>query len=496
MRTTFGSQPFLLRAAMLALALALAGCAAVLPRLGAAIDGADAECLAWYDRLDAEIEKAGVRDAEEARITGLPFLRINRLAAALAQRASGSDEAFDVWLTLLSRLDGQARRVEIANAGRAAVDGLGGLAEVQDRLSSCSARLNASLQRDPQARLSLIEQARVPDRYSTALRIAGLYALTRVPFFAGVQQWQRDHEQAMQDAALRPRPARRLAPAALQGAPAALFDRTWPMDALGLPQIDAVDAERLLAAHAPVFDIETEGGFDRIGTPRWTAGATIEIDTAQPVVYQRLTHTLVRGRALVQLVYTLWFPERPRRGAFDLLGGAIDGVIVRITLGPDGRPVLADTIHACGCYHLFFPGPGVSLRPAAPRDQEWAYTPAPLPAWAVGNRLALRIASATHYVIGISAVDGALGGDATYQRQPEAHLRRITAPDGRSRSLYGPDGLVAGSERGERFLFWPMGIASAGAMRQWGHHATAFVGRRHFDDADLIDRRFTSEAAP
>jgi hypothetical protein len=27
-------------------------------------------------------------------------------------------------------------------------------------------------------------------------------------------------------------------------------------------------------------------------------------------------------------------------------------------------------------------------------------------------------------------------------------------------------------------------------MRQWGHHATAFVGRRHFDDADLIEARF------
>ena len=25
-------------------------------------------------------------------------------------------------------------------------------------------------------------------------------------------------------------------------------------------------------------------------------------------------------------------------------------------------------------------------------------------------------------------------------------------------------------------------------MRQWGRHATAFVGRRHFDDADLLDR--------
>ena len=27
-------------------------------------------------------------------------------------------------------------------------------------------------------------------------------------------------------------------------------------------------------------------------------------------------------------------------------------------------------------------------------------------------------------------------------------------------------------------------------MRQWGRHATAFVGRRHFDDADLLEKRF------
>ena len=53
--------------------------------------------------------------------------------------------------------------------------------------------------------------------------------------------------------------------------------------------------------------------------------------------------------------------------------------------------------------------------------------------------------------------------------------------------------LVAGSERPERRLFWPMGIRSAGAMRQWGRHATAFVGRRHFDDADLLEKRFTLE---
>jgi hypothetical protein len=31
-------------------------------------------------------------------------------------------------------------------------------------------------------------------------------------------------------------------------------------------------------------------------------------------------------------------------------------------------------------------------------------------------------------------------------------------------------------------------------MRQWGRHATAFVGRRHFDEAGLLDRYFELRA--
>ena len=71
-----------------------------------------------------------------------------------------------------------------------------------------------------------------------------------------------------------------------------------------------------------------------------------------------------------------------------------------------------------------------------------------------------------------------------------ALLRSLPAADGERKSLFGEDSLVRGSERPERWLFWPMGVPSAGAMRQWGHHATAFVGRRHFDDPGLIARYF------
>ena len=74
-----------------------------------------------------------------------------------------------------------------------------------------------------------------------------------------------------------------------------------------------------------------------------------------PTVYTRFSHTRFDEKILLQINYMAWFPERPRQGVVDLLGGALDAVIWRVTLGRDGRPLIYDTIHGCGCYHLFFP---------------------------------------------------------------------------------------------------------------------------------------------
>ena len=101
----------------------------------------------------------------------------------------------------------------------------------------------------------------------------------------------------------------------------------------------------------------------------------------------------------------------------------------------------------------------------------------------------VRLASGSHYVEGVNLVRGT-DGVSRYAFRSYDELRSLQRMDGGRRSAFGPDGLIAGTERGERFLFWPMGIRSPGAMRQWGRHATAFIGRRHFDDADLIEKRF------
>jgi hypothetical protein len=112
-----------------------------------------------------------------------------------------------------------------------------------------------------------------------------------------------------------------------------------------------------------------------------------------------------------------------------------------------------------------------------------------LPRLDESERPLLRIQSGTHYIVRVGLVRGS-DSLARYEMRPYGELRSLPRLDGGQASAFGTDGLVPGTERAERFLFWPSGILSAGAMRQWGRHATAFVGRRHFDDADLLEKRF------
>jgi len=258
--------------------------------------------------------------------------------------------------------------------------------------------------------------------------------------------------------------------------------------ALAVAEYDAATLEAI-ERHAPMLEIETVDDYDRLGTPTLDDDGSPQVDIAHPLGYVRVERTMVGGQALTQLVYSYWFPGRPLKGAFDPLGGRLDGITWRVTLAPDGRPLVYDTIHNCGCYHQFFPSPRAVPKPRPDTIDEWAFIPQQLPDVGPTQRVSLRVASRTHYLQRVSVVDGVAPGIG-YAFALDSDLRSITLRDGTRRSLFGPDGIVAGTERGERWYFWPMGVSEPGAMRQWGRHATAFVGRRQFDDAHLLDRYF------
>jgi hypothetical protein len=483
-------------AAMMLPAL-LGGCTTMAPPV-ARPTGEDATrtqaCTEWIERLDAAIDAAGVRDGQAHRIGGLPTLRVDRFSAALQDRSGASEEAFVAWIARLRALDAEARNHELANAPVQALTALG-VADRRaavERTGACADLLTQAVVNDPVVRASLADRARVPDDYSTLKRALGLYGITSVPFSWGVEAWHRNATQMFRAAGTVGPSADsvRHAPAAAPATAAQItgIHRRVRRDALGVPHFAPGDEERLFEAYAPVFEIERTGPWDATGRLVWQQDRTPVVDPSQPTVYRRLAFTRLRGEVLAQLVYTLWFPERPADSAVDLLAGKLDGVVVRVTLDARGAPLIYDTIHPCGCWHLFLPTPRLRTKAAPGPRIEWAFSPATLPELQAGQRMVVRIASRSHFVIDVRPDSGAAG--VAYTLTQEDKLRALERPDGTTRSIYAPDGLVRGTERPERFLFWPMGIDSAGAMRQWGRHATAFLGRRHFDDADLFDLRF------
>ncbi|HYN12991.1 MAG TPA: hypothetical protein VET51_10165 [Burkholderiales bacterium] len=462
------------------------------------------ECAQWYQALDEQIDAAGVRDAQHSRIAGFPYLRVDRPLASLRSRAAASEGALHAYADRMLELDIESRRHEIANLPRSRFEALpdlyAGVTRAQSlrRTRECGRLLRDIDLARPQARGELLAAARVPDDYSTAHRIIGLYWLTRVAFAAGVRRWEsgtlaRFHSDA-QTNPNRVRYAPPAGPVLARSTIAGLLSRAQ-FDPLGQPQLNERELGLLAAAYAPSFDISITGDHDRFGELRWRREAAVpQVNAAEPAVYVHSAYTRYGERVLLQLVYTMWFSERPARGAADLLAGQLDGIVWRVTLAPDGDPLLYDSIHPCGCFHMFFPTPRARPRPPPQPLEEWAFVPQHLPGIAEDERPVLSIASGTHYLERVGVVRGS-DSVVRYVFHSYDALRSIPDMQGGNRSAFGPDGLIGGSERLERFLFWPMGIASAGAMRQWGRQATAFVGRRHFDDADLIERRFELDLA-
>lgn len=450
------------------------------------------DCAKLFDHYDSAVDEAGVRDSAYYRIPGFPYLRVDRFLASFRNEVVGEGRAFEAWLARLKELATQARRYELANTPPiSGIKVLGETSQVADRLDYCADRLASADLASPDRRELLRQRTQAPDEYSESARIFGLYPLASLPFSLGVHRWQQDtlelfrHERPEAPGLIRYGPA---ADRAGSAAIRALFAQT-PLDALGIPRFKPDALDSLFQAFAPVYEVETSGDFDRIGSLVWQGQPSPTVQGSNPTVYRRLAFTRFQGHVLAQLVYTVWFSQRPSSGAFDLLSGKLDGLVFRVTLDGTGRPLVYDSIHPCGCYHLFFPTDRVEALPTSGWNEEGAFVPKKAPELLDSERLALRVASRSHYLVGLRPHSGQ--AVAAYAFAWEDDLRSLPyLRSGGSRSGFDAGGFMSGTERAERFLFWPMGIANPGAMRQWGRHATAFVGRRHFDDADLLEKRF------
>ena len=130
----------------------------------------------------------------------------------------------------------------------------------------------------PAARAQLLEIARVADDYSVAKRVIGLYPFTSLPFKAGVRNLhesiQADFSRSLESLSVkgrlsRYRPAPEYAPMTVEAVRVLLENAGRKPQ--GIPNLSAVDRQRLFETFAPVYEIDIVSDDDRIGMPVWTA---------------------------------------------------------------------------------------------------------------------------------------------------------------------------------------------------------------------------------
>ena len=436
------------------------------------------DCYQQLDDLQDTIADAGVRDAQYSRVKGFPTYRTDRFWSGFAGMSLTPEQEVE-WRQWLHTLGMQSLALEwqnLPNDNKRRWQRTSGLAGFDDFSRQCHIPLfNASLQRTlPAAAL------KVPDAYSTSQRALGLYAVTSRFARDAIADYQQEMTSLMTQGS-----AALTAPTRLFEAETTLISRGgFPVPAysdLGIPQYDGPALQALLLWHTPRLQVEQQSGADLIGAARWQDGERF-IDTTSPTLYTYVSYIRYRQQVLLQLNYVAWFSERPPQKEDDWDSGKLDGLVWRVTLKPDGGVLFYDSIHPCGCYHSVHLPAGSNLD--IPRTG-----PEPLLVFRTeldeqANNPVLLIQAGTHYLINVQAQPAGTPEPDLFTFENYDQLRSLPTADG-FRNWFDPDGLIAASSRKERLYLWPLGVPNAGAMRQRGHHAIAFVGRRHFDEPSV-----------
>ncbi len=478
------------------LGAALVGCAALSP-MPFSFEPTSPEtdyCLSVYRALNQETEATGAIDARHSRVPGLPFLRTSRFWSSFESSSLGSD-AYKTWLLHQNALAVEGLTVEWLRLNSHQQRNLRPLvADTEEAVTQVLTECGESLI-DELAALTSLPPFEVKDHYQTWKRWLGLYPLAALPFYRGVVE---EHQELSQRQS---RFAEGLPtmtteqwqffgtpPNDLSPTEALTLLSEQPIDPLGIPLMNAATRQRLLSAFRPTIAVQAiHGELAENDQPIRLSvhdNGQLRNDTAQPTLYTDITFGRYRDQITVQLTYSVWFSERRPEGPIDLLAGRYNGVAWRVHLLPTGAVIGFDKMHLCGCWYQFFPAMGFRAKPDLPITQEPFHLGESVDPRA---RQTLWLATNTHHLLGVSPRSDIHSGKEIEARAFN-DLRAI-APTGVDRhfSPFNEVGLLPESERLERWVFWPMGIRNPGALRLFGTHAIAFIGRRHFDDPGLLE---------
>jgi hypothetical protein len=418
-------------AAITFLALVLTGCATLpqpSPSARTGEEGETGRCADFFAALDQRTVQARALDAGSFRVSGYPYLRTDRFLASFRWQVQ-DPAAFAAWVDRMQDLDREARRHEIANLSPGsplAPDLPPSQASFDQTVMTCGDLLKDADFQNIVHRQQLRQKSRAPDDYIELRRVLGLYPITGWFVSRGVAKW---HKEARRTFSLKPPQGwqtTRYAPQMTgDRSRAAQIVRQSERDALGLPLYSAKDRQILFQSHAPVWEVETQSEDDRIGSPFWNDTGDLSIDIRQPVAFTLLSFTRFGKEILTQLNYIIWFPSRPKLSAWDIYGGQLDGINLRVTLDNAGEPLLYETIHNCGCYYEAYPTRRLNVRESI----DYAEPPLIFAAPEFDSErqwLTIAMESQTHYVQHLYPTDrNATSATATYALVDYGLLRSL-----------------------------------------------------------------------
>jgi hypothetical protein len=490
----------LLLSAILLLLLFSQGCANLASRQFVSNSERPSQYQKFFDELDHTVADAGARDASGFTVEGFPYLRANRFLASFKDELSAEDQKQE-WVYRMQQMDLESRRKEINNLSRSLIQALSSrLDESFDRdtlfsrVAFYSHQLLAHDQRQPDFYITLQKAVEIPDEYFTTMRVIGIYPITSLPVaavthkvFEEITEWHQTplHELETVGTVKYYGPHQHLKYSPKKIRTMLLASGSNP---LRIPDLSESERRALLLMFAPVFAQDTVADYDKIGEMIWENKQPV-VNPSIPAVYYYFSHARFKGMPVIQLNYVIWFSARKGPESPWIERGRLDGLAVRISLDPEGRPFMVDIMNNCGCYHFFVPAEDRVER-ILPLDYAIdAFVPRWLPASFPQNRLGVHIKSGWHQVNHIGTMD--LPPDyVSYRLVPYEELESLPRDGQQFESIFNSNGIVKYTPRIEPLIFFPMGIPDIGSMRQRGHHAVKFVGREHFDDPDIFDRNF------
>lgn len=452
-------------------------------------------CDEFIRDLDQQIQDQHQRDPEYQLIFKRPWLRHDRFLASFNPAIMGTEErqtwleqAFEMGQKALiiesSRLKKNTAKINDESAHE------GALNEYTQRIRSCSEYL-FHIERERLITALDYLQPHVPDNYSFWQRTVGLYPITSKLAKGAIGKYRQEMQawltEGVQfgDTFTTYMPERYDRLEAKEIAP--LLASAYQDNILGIPVLSTENQQRLLQHYAPILKVNWHSANDYVGRFEAISATDYQLNTEHPASYTYLSYTRLNGEILLQLNYQFWFPSRPPEKKRDPYAGHLDGIIWRATLNTEGQVLWYDTIHPCGCYHTIFPvAEGWHLKTPVKVEMPLWGNQAPD---ALTTPIQIEVRNDDHYVLKVSEFHADPNELKDTQRQfpllPYDDLKQLSWKSG-AISLFNKRGLVKSSVRLERFTLWPFGVPSAGAMRQRGTHAIAFIGKRHFDDPYLF----------